>query len=153
MRERGFGARHGLLRLICSLETQVLIDDPWHIFIGHFHIPQTFRPDHCVRAEGANIQAAAPDYTDFAFEVSFFRNFSQLLHHFFRTVVAAGFAFAIAVVDADVKLPSIRLLRFDYVNSLGTIDLTKFYSRKIFRLHAGRGYDHRSGCALHVNSV
>ena len=40
------------------------------------------------------------------------RDFSQFFDHFFRAVIAAGFAFAVAIVDADVKLPDIRLLSF-----------------------------------------
>ncbi|MDP9129494.1 MAG: hypothetical protein M3N35_03840 [Candidatus Binatota bacterium] len=80
--------------------------------------------------KGADIQAAAADDADFAFEVAFFGNLSQLFDDFFRAFIAAGFAFAFAVVDANMKLPHIGLLSFDHENSVRTLNFRKFYNRK-----------------------
>jgi hypothetical protein len=107
----------GLLRLFGGFETQVFFDDLRHVFLGHFHEPKTFRPDHHVGAEGADIQATAADDADFAFKVAFSGDLSQFFDDFFRIVIAAGFAFAFAVVDANMQLPHIRLLSFDHENS------------------------------------
>lgn len=74
----------------------------------------------------------------FAFEVSFFGDISQLFHHLFRVILAAGFTFAVAVVDAGVKLPEIELRPLDHQISPYEIAFKRFYSRNIFPLHAAQ---------------
>jgi hypothetical protein len=55
---------------------------------------------------------------------------AQFFDDFFRTFIAAGFAFAFAVVDANVKLPHLRLLSFDHENSLRTLTFGNFITEK-----------------------
>jgi hypothetical protein len=133
---RGMERVAGLLRLFGGFETQVFFDDLRHVVFSHSHEPKTFRPDHHVGAEGTNIQAAAADDADFAFEVAFFADLSQFFDDFFRAVIAAGFAFALAVVDANVKLPHIGLPSFDHENSLRNLKFKHFYNRKRKPMHA-----------------
>src|SRR5262245_7455473 len=104
----------GLLPLVRLLKTQILIDNLGHVLFGDLHVPESFRPDHHVRAEGAEVQATAAHDTYFPFEIALLAYFSQFLNDSFRTVVAARLALAVAVVDANLQLTNIRLSSFDH---------------------------------------
>src|SRR3970040_786125 len=120
----GYGA--GCFRLVRLFELEVFIDDLRNVFFGDLHIPKSFRPDHHVGSEGADVQTAASDHADFAFEVSFLANFSQLLDHLFRAAVAARRAFSVAVVDTDMNLPDIGLRSLNHEPPLMVSELPSF---------------------------
>src|SRR4051812_42447546 len=107
-------ARFGLFCLVRGFEAQIFLDDLRHIFFSDFHIPKPFGPDHHVRTERADVQTAASDHANLALEISFRGNFPELLDNCFGTAETAGWALALAVVGADMKLSDIGLLPFDH---------------------------------------
>jgi hypothetical protein len=110
-----------LLSLIRSFEAQIFLDDLRHIFFGDFHIPEPFGPDHHVRSKRADVQTAASDDTDFAFEIALFGDFPEFLDDCLGAAEAAGRALALSVVDANMKLPDVRLLSFDHGSPLDSL--------------------------------
>src|SRR3972149_6249334 len=131
-----FGRGAGFFRLVRLFELQVLIDDLRNIFFGDLHVPQSFRPDHHVGSESADVQTTASHHANFTFEVALFDDFPELFHHFLGAIVTARFVLAVAVVDADMNLSNIGLGSLDHGFSLRIFPTV--YSRKGKGLHMVR---------------
>lgn len=77
----------GFFALVRCFELHILVHDPGNVFLGHFHVPHAFGPNHHVGAKRANIEAAAPDHANLALEVTLLGYFTQLLDNLFGAAV------------------------------------------------------------------
>ena len=108
----------GFFRLVCFFQLQVGVDDLRNVILSDFHVPEPLGPDHHIRAKCTDVQAAASDHANFPFEVAFFGDFPELFDDLFGAAEAAGGAFTVTIIDADVNLSDIRLWSFYHAVSL-----------------------------------
>ncbi len=120
----------GFFGLVRRFELHVLLDDLRHIFFGRLHIPEPFGPNHHVGAKCADVEATASNHANLAFEIALLADFSKLFDDFFRATVAARRAFTVAVIDAHVDLPDIRLWALNHGFSLRMFKPRVFIAEK-----------------------